>query len=80
MEEIDWNDFEKVEMRVGTIITAEDFPEARNPAFKLNIDFGEKLGEKKFFCPDNPQIYPRRVTGKTDHCRGKFPGKKDRRI
>lgn len=38
---ITWNDFEKVEMRVGTILEAEDFPEARNPSYKLKIDFGE---------------------------------------
>ncbi len=40
---ITWNDFEKVEMRAGTIIQADDFPEARNPSYKLRIDFG-KLG------------------------------------
>jgi len=45
--EISWNDFEQVEMRVGTIIKAEDFPEARNPSFKLQIDFGNDLGIKK---------------------------------
>jgi len=38
---ISWNDFEKVEMRVGTVIEAEDFPEAKNPSYKLKIDFGE---------------------------------------
>lgn len=37
---ITWADFEKVEMRVGTVIAAEDFPEARNPSYKLKIDFG----------------------------------------
>ena len=41
-----WNDFEKVEMRVGTIIEVVDFPEARNPSYKLAIDFGE-FGIKK---------------------------------
>jgi len=43
---ITWQDFEKVEMRVGTIISAEDFPEAKNPSYHLKIDFG-KLGIRK---------------------------------
>jgi len=43
---ITWNDFEKVEIRVGTVIEAEDFPEAKNPSYKLKIDFGE-FGIKK---------------------------------
>lgn len=43
---ITWQDFEKVDMRVGTIIEVNDFPEARNPAYQLTIDFGE-LGIKK---------------------------------
>jgi len=40
MENISWSDFEKVEMRVGTILEADVFPEARKPAFRLRIDFG----------------------------------------
>lgn len=44
---ISWNDFEKVEMRVGTIIDAIEFPEARKPAYQLSIDFGEAIGIKK---------------------------------
>ncbi|MCL9807080.1 tRNA-binding protein [Flavobacterium amniphilum] len=49
MEEqiLTWNDFEKVEMRVGTIVAVDDFPEARKPAFKLAVDFGEVIGIKK---------------------------------
>ncbi len=44
MNQITWNDFEKVEMRVGTITEVSDFPEARNPAYQLKIDFGPQLG------------------------------------
>jgi tRNA-binding protein len=45
--EISWSDFEKVEMRVGTVIRAEEFPEAQHPAYKMQIDFGSELGIKK---------------------------------
>ncbi len=38
---IDWNDFEKIDMRIGTVIASEHFPEAKKPAYKLKIDFGE---------------------------------------
>jgi len=44
---IDWSDFEKVELRVGTVIEVEDFPEARKPAYRLKIDFGDALGLRK---------------------------------
>lgn len=40
MQEITWNDFEKVELRTGTILEVFDFPEARKPAYKVRVDFG----------------------------------------
>lgn len=47
MQEIEWDDFLKVELRIGTIVEVDDFPEARRPAYKLRVDFGEEIGLKK---------------------------------
>lgn len=47
MKEISWDDFTQVELRVGTVIEAEIFKEARKPAYKLLVDFGEEIGVKK---------------------------------
>lgn len=44
---LSWAEFERVEMRVGTIMSVSDFPEARKPAFQLQIDFGEEIGIRK---------------------------------
>lgn len=44
---LSWEEFEKTEMRVGTILEANDFPEARKPAYQLTIDFGSTIGLRK---------------------------------
>ncbi|WP_041916790.1 tRNA-binding protein [Desulfocapsa sulfexigens] len=47
METINWQDFERIELRTGTIVEVNDFPEARQPAWKLLIDFGSEIGTRK---------------------------------
>lgn len=47
MKEITWKDFEQVELRVGTVVDVQDFPEARKPAYILHVDFGDETGVKK---------------------------------
>jgi tRNA-binding protein len=44
---IEWRDFERVDIRVGTVVAAEPFPEARRPAYRLRVDFGQGIGVKK---------------------------------
>jgi tRNA-binding protein len=44
MQTIDWNDFTKVELRIGTVLEVFEFPEARKPAWKLKVDFGPEIG------------------------------------
>ena len=47
MRAIEWDDFAKVQICVGTIVAVEDFPQARKPAWKLRVDFGSEIGERK---------------------------------
>jgi export-related chaperone CsaA len=47
MDTITWNDFEKLEIRVGQVIEVNDFPKAKKPAYRLSIDFGNEFGIKK---------------------------------
>ena len=53
---ISWEDFEKVDIRVGKIVEVQDFPEARKPTYKLKIDFGDEIGIKKS-CGQFPARY-----------------------
>jgi len=47
MREIEYSDFEKVDIRVGEIVEVEDFPRARNPSYKIKVNFGEEIGVKQ---------------------------------
>tara|TARA_R110002096_G_scaffold257381_1_gene450725 strand:- start:46601 stop:46942 length:342 start_codon:yes stop_codon:yes gene_type:complete len=61
---ISWDDFEKVELRIGTVVRAEEFPEARKPAYKVWVDFGGDLGIKKSSAQITVHYTPEELIGK----------------
>ncbi|RYD55776.1 MAG: tRNA-binding protein [Sphingobacteriales bacterium] len=74
MEQISWKDFEKVELRVGTVIEVEEFPKAKKPAYKLKIDFGE-YGSRWSSAQITRHYTPEQLIGRQVVCVINFPEK-----
>jgi tRNA-binding protein len=75
MKQISWSEFEQVEFRVGTIISATDFPEAKKPAYKLSIDFGPSIGIKNSSAQVTKLYRPQELVGKQVLAVTNFPPK-----
>lgn len=74
MGTIQWDDFEKIDIRVGTITAVQEFPQARKPAYQLTIDFGE-LGQKKSSAQLTDLYDPQQLTGRQVIAIVNFPPK-----
>ncbi|MGE3787476.1 MAG: tRNA-binding protein [Nitrospirales bacterium] len=75
METISWDDFTKVELRVGRIVSAAPFPAARKPAYLLQVDFGEEIGVKKSSAQITHLYQPEGLVGKLVVAVVNFPPK-----
>ena len=75
MSEISFDDFLKVDIRVGTIVRVEPFPEARSPSYKLFVDFGPDIGERKTAAQITEHYTPEDLVGKQVVAVTNFPKK-----
>ena len=64
MQEIGWDDFMKVELRVGKVLAVEPFPQARKPAYKLQVDFGPEVGVRKSSAQVTAHYTPEELVGR----------------
>ncbi len=64
MSQISWDDFMQVELRAGTIVAAEPFPQARKPAWKLTVDFGAEIGIRRSSAQLTALYQPEQLIGK----------------
>lgn len=75
MKDVTFQDFQKIDMRVGTILTAIDFEKARNPAFILTIDFGNEIGILKSSAQLKERYFEKNIIGKQIIAVVNFPNK-----
>jgi tRNA-binding protein len=73
METITWQDFEKVELRAGTIIEVNDFPKAKKPAYQLKVDLGEEIGIKQSSAQLTKLYSKEELLGRQVLCVTNFP-------
>ncbi len=75
MTHITYEDFEKIDIRVGKIVDVQDFPEARRPAYKLRVDFGAEMGVKKTSAQVTQNYSPENLKGRLVAAVVNFPPK-----